>query len=87
MLFAEASAATVVPYLMAITVSVSPDFTVWVRGIEAEPSSAGMAIATGIVNCSPVFSNCGFALTSSRTVTPYRLAIVSKESPAAIVCF
>src|SRR5262249_35479626 len=43
--------------------------------------------ATGIVNASPVFNNCGLALTSSRTVTPYLLAIVSNESPAATICF
>src|SRR5687768_1421894 len=87
-LLAEAMAATVVPYLMAITVKFSPDFTVWVR-VDVEPSlsSDGIAIPTGTVNCSPVLSSCGFALTSSRTVTPYLLAMDSKVSPAATVCF
>ena len=49
-LLADAIAATVVPYLTAIAVSVSPAFMVYVLGVAVEPPSAGIATATGIVN-------------------------------------
>src|SRR4026209_1282784 len=95
MLLREAIAATVVPYLLAMTVNVSPGFTAWVRwdvappAVEPElrPLSEGIATAAGTVNGSPVFNNWGLALMSSRTVTPYLWAIDSKESPATMLCF
>jgi len=93
-LFAEAIAATVVLYLIAIAYNESPDLTVYILGDEeplrppVEPASpsAGIATAMGTVSESPVFNNCGFALTSSLTVTPYLFAIDSNESPAATEC-
>lgn len=64
-LFAEAIAATVVPYLTAIAYNESPDLTVYVLGDEeplrppVEPASpsAGIATATGTANESPDFNN------------------------------
>ena len=49
-LLREAIAATVVPYLMAITVRVSPGFTACVLCVGEELLSAGIATATGTVN-------------------------------------